>query len=206
MELENINKILNKRKECPMGINESFSVLLPLIDIDGELHLIYEIRAEHLETQPGEISFPGGMVEWGETHEEAAVRETEEELNISRKNIEIIGKTDFLITPFNIAIYPFVGVIKNVDLKDIRFSKCEVDDIFTVPLKFFLSEGPLEHFLYMEPKPEREFPYHMVQRGKAYDWRIGKYPVLFYEYNNYIIWGITARITRNFIDILKYSF
>lgn len=48
-----------------------------------------------------------------------------------------------------------------------------------------------------------KFPYEKIPGGKNYDWKQGKYSVYFYEYQEYIIWGMTAKITKNFIDIIK---
>ena len=81
MNLNYIQKKISNRKGRPLGIEKDFSVLLPLIKVKDELHILYEVRSKNLDTQPGEISFPGGMVENGETYKDAAVRETIEELN-----------------------------------------------------------------------------------------------------------------------------
>ncbi|MBS4537667.1 CoA pyrophosphatase [Clostridium sp. D2Q-11] len=200
--LNNIINLIKNREAKPLGIHADFSVLIPLIYREGELHILYEVRAHHLSTQPGEISFPGGRVEMGETFLEAAIRETMEELNIERENIEIINQTDYIVMPFNIGIYPFLGIIKGIEFENIRFSIDEVSEIFTVPLKYFLENEPEEHNMAIEPQVGEDFPYHLINNGKAYDWRTGIYPVYFYNYRDYIIWGMTARITKNFIDII----
>jgi len=50
-----------------LGIESYFSVLISLIEVEGSTHLLFEQRSNHLTRQPGEISFPGGKVEPGET-------------------------------------------------------------------------------------------------------------------------------------------
>ncbi|RKD29565.1 NUDIX hydrolase [Thermohalobacter berrensis] len=203
MDLKHIKNVISKRKNKPLGIKSDFAVLLPLIYDNGKLSILYEVRAKHLDTQPGEISFPGGGVEKGETFLEAAIRETVEELNIKKDNIEIIGKLDYLISPFNFSIHPFVGVLNEVDKKNIMYNKDEVDNIFTVPIDFFINNKPTLYNMTLKPNLTDDFPYHLIPNGKDYDWRVGKYPVYFYKYRDYIIWGITARITKNFIDIIR---
>ena len=79
MNIKNIKDKLKNTKPKPMDYEVSFAVLVPLIEIDEELNLIYEVRSNSIE-QPGEISFPGGRIEDGESPEEAAIRETSEEL------------------------------------------------------------------------------------------------------------------------------
>lgn len=204
--MKNLNKIIDlvkNRPSKPLGIDADFAVLIPLIYIDDELHILYEVRAHNLNTQPGEISFPGGKVEEGETFKEAAIRETIEELNINRENIEIINGIDYIVMPFNMGIYPYLGIIKGIEFNDINYSRDEVESIFTVPLKFFLENEPERYNMAIAPQIGDDFPYHLINNGKAYDWRKGIYPVFFYRYNDYIIWGMTARMTKNFIDIIK---
>lgn len=203
MDIEKIIYKMINRNGKPLGIERNYSVLVPLIEINNKIHILFEVRSKNLKTQPGEISFPGGMVEEGEEFSEAAIRETCEELNINNSNIKLIGELDYIVTPFNISIYPYLAIIENIDLDEINFNKDEVESILTVPLDYFLNNNPLKYSLYINPNPEDNFPFHLIPKGKAYNWRTGTYSVYFYEYLDNIIWGITARITKNFIDIIK---
>lgn len=202
-ELDEIIDLVKNRDARPMGVNVDFSVLIPLIYRNGELHILYEVRAHNLRTQPGEISFPGGKVEEGENFLEAAVRETMEELNIKRENIEVVDGIDYIVMPFNISINPFLAMIKGIEFEDIKFSRDEVYEIFTVPLSFVLDNEPKQYDMAIDPQAGEDFPYHLINNGKAYNWRTGNYPVYFYRYRDYVIWGMTARMTKNFIDIIK---
>lgn len=177
-----------------------YAVLIPLIEIDGELQLLYEVRSDELRSQPGEICFPGGRIEPDEHAKEAAIRETVEELNIDDQNIEIIGKIPSLVTPFNIILHPYVGLLKDIDLDNLIFNTSEVKEIFTVPLEYLKNVDPEVYSIDTYTKPPENFPYHKIQNGDRYDWKSGKYPVLFYDYNDYVIWGMTARLTKRFID------
>jgi len=202
----NIDYIVNTfkdRKGKPMGIKQSYSVLLPLVLVDDEWHILFEVRANTLDTQPGEISFPGGAVEQQEYPRDAAIRETYEELNVEIDNISIIGELDYLSSPYNMMIYGYVGMLENIDLKNINFNKQEVAHIFTVPVKFFVNNEPLLYHVSLEVSEDDKFPYHLIPNGKDYKWRSAKNPVFFYLYNDHIIWGLTARFVKNFVDILK---
>jgi coenzyme A diphosphatase NUDT7 len=66
MDIKSIKDRLKNFKPKPMDYEVSFAVLVPLIEIDGELNIIYEVRSNSI-TQPGEISFPGGRIEEGES-------------------------------------------------------------------------------------------------------------------------------------------
>jgi len=203
VNLEAIEKKVGNRIGNPLEITRRYAVLLPLILHQGELHILYEVRGKHLDTQPGEISFPGGSVEENEGYREAAIRETSEELNIEQEKITIIGELDYIVSPYNFTIYPYVGLINGINSEDIGFNKEEVDHIFTVPLDFLINSEPILHHAKLDTLLDEDFPYHMIQNGKNYNWRKGKYPIYFYEYEKYIIWGMTARFTKNFVDILK---
>ena len=198
-----IKKRIKNSRIKPMGVKGKYAIFVPIIEIENKLHLLYEIRAEEMGTQPGEVSFPGGRIEPGETAREAAVRETEEELGIDGSNIELFGQLDYLIPPFNIALYPFVGHLKISGLEELDINKAEVKEIFTVPLNYFLENEPETHVISCRHQVNENFPYHLIRNGKDYDWRDFEYPVNFYKYNDYIIWGMTARFTTNLINKIK---
>ncbi len=204
-KIKNISKYLADKKSQPLNINTIYSVLLPLIkDNKGNLSLLYQVRSENLTTQPGEISFPGGRVEKGETPSQAAIRETIEELGISISNIKPLGKLDFLVTPYNFAIYPYLGQLIDVSVEDINNNDNlnEIKKVFTVPLNFLINNQPEEYKINVRTKPKEnsDFPFHLIKDGHNYQWREGDYSVLFYRYQDKIIWGFTALFTYNFVE------
>lgn len=203
MDIEYIKNKVKNHIPGPMDIKHNYAVLIPLLEIENRLEILYELRAKDMNTQPGEISFPGGAVEKGETYQEAAIRETMEELNIERENINLIGELDFFVSYANITIYCFIGTISGVDIKKIQPNKSEVDHIFTVPLDFFLDSRPDVYYLDLKTSISEEFPYNLIPNGRKYKWRKGKHSVKFYHFNNYIIWGFTAKMTKRFIDIIN---
>ncbi|MFZ5942578.1 MAG: NUDIX hydrolase [Bacillota bacterium] len=179
-----------------------FAVLLPVVEYNNEESILFEIRSSSLAVQPGEICFPGGRIETQDKDEkESALRETCEELGLTRSDINIIGPLDVLLTPFDTKISPFVGRL--TDYTQITPNPSEVESIFYVPLKFFLENRPQTYYSNITISPPPDFPFHLLPNGKTYNWRKGKYPVHFYIYEDKVIWGITARILYNFIQIIK---
>lgn len=203
IEIEDIIRKVKNRKPQPIGIKQEYSVVVPLINIKGNWEIIYEVRAKSLKRQPGEISFPGGKVEQGETYQEAAIREAMEELNLKRENINIIGELDYLVSRENTTIHSFLAIIENIDIQDIIPTKDEVDHIFTVPIEFFLNNEPKMYHIELHPVISGDFPYNLIPNGKYYNWRAGKETVYFYIYKDYIIWGYTAKMTKVFVDIIR---
>lgn len=202
MNMKNIKDKLKDIKAKPIDYDVSFAVLVPLIEIDGELNLIYEVRSNSI-TQPGEISFPGGRIEEGESPEEAAIRETSEELLLNKRNIEIIAELNYASSKSGSFVFTFLGLIKDIDAYEIEYCIDEVSEVFFVPLSFFLENQPERYYMNYYPKADKDFPYHMVNNGEDYNWGSIRYPVYFYKYYNYIIWGLTAKITYSFINELK---
>jgi len=201
MNIHDLQKKFESFKPTPMDYEVSFAVLVPLIEIDGELNLIYEVRSNSV-AQPGEISFPGGRIEEGESPREAAIRETSEELLLNKENIEIISELNYASSKSGAFVFTFLGLIKDIDPYEIDYNIDEVSEIFFVPLSFFLEKEPEQYYMSYYPKVDKDFPYHMVNNGESYKWESIRYPVYFYKYYNYIIWGMTAKITYSFIKAL----
>ncbi|MDI6707365.1 MAG: CoA pyrophosphatase, partial [Bacillota bacterium] len=169
MELDLLKNLFKGREPYPEGRYSDFGVLVPLIEVDGSLHLLFEVRAASLNKQPGEISFPGGKVEKGETPGQAAVRETSEELLLKQESIELVGPLDYIVTPFNYAIYPYLGIIHGIAITDVRPNPGEVDRIFTVPLEYFLTNEPDSYHIRVHMEPVRGFPYELIPNGQGYN-------------------------------------
>ena len=201
LNLDKIKAKVQGRKPLPVDVKNRFSVMIPLIKRDGEIHLLFEKRAFTLRNQPGEISFPGGRIEKGESPREAAVRETSEELLISEREIEIYSEGDFVVNPYAAIIYTFVGEIKK-DFDKISPSEDEVEKVFTVPLSYFLKTRPKSYKINLRVERNKEFPYHLIPNGVNYKFKRGREEVLFYEYEDEIIWGFTAKMARRFVENL----
>jgi len=195
---------LKNRKVNIIGIENCFksSVLLPLIDHNGQTCVLFEVRANQLRRQPGEICFPGGQVESTDSSPvQTAIRETSEELGLAPEDIEVIAPLDLLVTPCNTIIYPFLCRINNHT--QIALNTDEVEEVFYVPLDYLYSTSPLIHKLSFQLNFANDFPFDLIPQGKNYNWREGTYPVYFYFYQKYIIWGMTARILHHFLFLTR---
>lgn len=119
-----------------------------------------------LKRQPGDVCFPGGSREGGETPLDTALRETWEETGIPAENIEILGQTDFVVAPYGAVITPFVGLIKNMTVNDLKLNPDEVAEVFTVPVKFFTDTEPEAHYITISHEIPEDFPFEYIVGGK----------------------------------------
>lgn len=182
-----------------MNVRNS-SVLVPLIENNGELEVLFEVRAASLHRQPGEVCFPGGAVEAGEGYSEASIRETVEELLISREQVELLAPLDVLETPGGVTVRPYLGIVKDYVG---TFSADEVDHTFSVPLSWFVENEPERYQTTVHTVPNDDFPFELIPGGRDYHWRKGHYDVYFYQYDGEIIWGMTAKILYSFIKMYR---
>lgn len=196
-----INSKLQNTTPNTSGVNRASSILIPLIERDGEIHILYEKRALHLNSQPGEICFPGGKIESLEKSCETALRETCEELNLDDNEVTLIGQLDSILTSFDMIIHCYVGKISR-PFEAIQFSRSEVDQIFTVPLSKLRTLSPQIYNIQTKMELPTDFPFSNIPNGKDYNFRNTVYPIVFYYYDHYIIWGLTARMTQNFINTI----
>lgn len=86
MFIDQLKSDLHQSQPLFIGEETAFkaAVLVPLVQVDGEWHVLFEVRSLTMRKQPGDISFPGGKLDGGETAQEAALRETYEELDSAR--------------------------------------------------------------------------------------------------------------------------
>jgi mutator protein MutT len=155
-------------------------VLVPLIRNDDGWSILFTKRSENLAAHSGQIAFPGGSVETGETLEQAAVREAEEEVGIPPSSVELIGRLDDVITHSGFLVAPFVGVVHEPFAYVIQ--EAEVVEVFQVPVAALLDPA----------NPEvRYVPF----RNK-------KYPAYFYHHGPHEIWGLTGRMLKAFLDLV----
>jgi 8-oxo-dGTP pyrophosphatase MutT (NUDIX family) len=190
------------RTPKPIGEHRYYSVLVPLVERDGVLHLLYQLRADTLRRQPGEVGFPGGTIEAGETPLACAIRETVEELGISRESIDVIGELDCIRSRGDFTMYAFLAAVADADFTR-TYNRAEVQEVFLVPVSFFLENEPEIHRYELAPKVGADFPYDRIQPKGAYKWRTGSEIVPIYNYGDRSIWGLTGRITLHLFNALK---
>lgn len=206
LKIRDIENIFRERKAGAEEFFKFFSVLVPVVEKDGRLYLLYEVRARHMVRQPGEICFPGGELEDGETLEECALRETWEETGIPVEKIRIVNQLDTIFTYSNFAMYCYLGIVEESALETLRLNQDEVEEVFLVAIDELMEHEPDVYWTKIVPQPPEDFPYYEVTGGEPYNWRQGKAPVPVYRaMNGKRIWGLTARITKRFVDTIKES-
>lgn len=180
-----------------------YSLFLPIIEKENELHLMFEVRSHTMRRQPGEVCFPGGKMDrddQGPMH--TAVREASEELGVRPGAMSDVYSFGQMISPFGMKIEAYVGLL-HCEEKELAPNPDEVAEVFTVPLQYFVEHDPSVHYVQMEIKPDPDFPYHLISNGEDYEWQARKYEEYFYQYNDRVIWGLTARVLRSFIHMIR---
>lgn len=157
-------------------------VLVPVFEEDGDVHVVLTRRSARLRNHSGEVSFPGGRVDDGETGVDAALREAHEEIGLHPSAVEIIGELDHLVTFTSKAgIMPFVGVLDGRPT-DLRPNPAEVELVLTVPFSELLHED--------------------VFHEEVWHFLGGDRPMYFFDVEGDTVWGATARILHDFLDAL----
>ena len=158
------------------------AVLILLYPIKNKWHFFLTKRTNIVEHHKGQISLPGGMLEKGESHKEAAVRETFEELGIQSKDINIIGPLTPLYVPIsNFKIFPFVGWIKSIP--ELNIQPKEVSKVFSASI-----------FSLMDPQTKKVKDSTLLGQ---------KVRIPFFNLKNEFVWGATSMIISEFKTVLK---
>jgi coenzyme A diphosphatase NUDT7 len=178
------------------------AVLVPLIWEKDQLSVLFEVRSPHLSWQPGEICFPGGRIDLVDSSPlAAAVRETTEELGLEAEQIQVLGPLHEVVSPIGVRLHPFVGYL--TDVQSMNVNPDEVAEVFAVPLDFLLATEPIIGHMQRYTKPLADFPFHLLP-GYSEEWKKRtKYQLLFYQYGQYVIWGLTAQVLHNFLEIYR---
>ena len=158
------------------------AVLIPLFKKNGEYYVLLTRRTDKVRHHKGQISFPGGRQDPGEDFLATALREAKEEMGIEAKDVRILGELDDMCTvASDFCIAPFVGLIPYP--YPFKINRHEIEEIIEVPLSVFLDET----------KFREEFRSH---NGEPI-------PVYFYQHDEHTIWGATARILKQLMDLIS---
>lgn len=189
----------------------SSAVLVPLVMLDGERQFLFEKRAPHIK-QGSEICFPGGHydADADATYLDTALRETEEELGISRELIEIIGQLDTIVSPRGIIVECFLAHIAIESLDQLTLDREEVDEVFTVPLTWFQKNPPDIYRTrveiqssYIDGSGSRRVLLPVDELGLPQRYKKNRsewlHRVVVYQRKPDIIWGLTAAVVDNLI-------
>jgi 8-oxo-dGTP pyrophosphatase MutT (NUDIX family) len=197
-ELEALARKYRDHAPGLLGARREFAVLCPLLEFPDGLRLLFEVRAKNLR-QGGEVCFPGGGREPGETPTDCALRETEEELSIPRREVTVLGTPDFIHNQRGFLLRPVLGIVSAAGFDAMRPSLAEVAEVFTVPLAFFRDTAPEVYGYEIAPKISEDFPYEAVGIPRDYPWARGQVEVPVWHYQGHTIWGMTARLVRDLI-------
>lgn len=154
-------------------------MLLLLFEKNDEPWLIFTKRSQNVRTHKGEISFPGGAVDPGESARQAAVREVFEELGIEPADVSVIGELSELptfVTGF--VVKPFVALVPEAEAY--AHSEAEVEEVLRIPLAV------------------------LAEIGREAEWEVRGYRFTtnLFEVDGNVIWGATGRILRDFLDVV----
>ena len=182
-----IREILNVRE--PKSIHDGQSsyrhagVLIPLLEDKGIHKILFTKRTDRVEHHKGQISFPGGSVDEEDSSSlETALRESEEEIGLSREDVKVLGRIDDTLTlASDFIVHPFVGLVPYP--YDFVINAGEVERLIIVPIDVFQTENS-------EPNI-----YAVEFEGETYHTQA-------YEYNGDVIWGATARMIENLMGII----
>ena len=180
--IEDIKYKLNLlNSEKPSGRPQA-SVLIAILNYGKFIkspELIYTQRSSQLSTHSGEVSFPGGKADESDPSLfGTALRESNEEMNLDSKDVTKLGKLNYLISRHKIEVNPFVA---SVDQPQVLKPNEEIQEIFTVPIDFLL-----------DPKNIKR---EIIKRHGGV-WQVPTWTI-----KDQKIWGLTAMITVNFLNV-----
>jgi 8-oxo-dGTP pyrophosphatase MutT (NUDIX family) len=172
--------IISKRQAA--GKVTRAAVLIPLLLKNDGLSVLLTQRTDHLHDHAGQISFPGGRMDPEDLDpHDTALRESEEEIGLDRKGVEIIGHLPQYLTVSGYSVTPVVGLVK--PQAEYVLDAFEVADVFEVPLHFLMNPANHQVRVWESDQGRRQF-YSM-------------------PYENRFIWGATAGMLRNLYHLLK---
>ena len=160
------------------------AVLVPLLRAPGGLELLFTVRSTQLPHHAGQISFPGGRLEAGESVSDAARRETAEEIGLGIAETALLGTLSDLPSPARYVVTPVVGVLPWP--QPLMLQTAEVAEVFTVPLAELLTLTPRQETRLLEG--QRRVIYFYAHQGSS---------------GERLIWGLTGSIVADFLSVVR---
>ncbi|AFZ71833.1 NUDIX hydrolase [Natronobacterium gregoryi] len=156
------------------------AILAPVVERDGEQHLLFTRRADHLGEHPGQMSFPGGGAEpIDDSILETALREANEEIGLESDEAEVVGQLDDIRTVSEYAVTPFVARVPDCEYDR---DDDEVAEIVFLPLSGLLDPTNYEY-------ERRDHPYY------------GDIVIHYFHVDGYTVWGATGRILVQLLEL-----
>jgi 8-oxo-dGTP pyrophosphatase MutT (NUDIX family) len=157
------------------------AVLLPLTWFENEWHLLFTRRTNRVETHKGQVAFPGGACDPGEhTPEQTALREAQEEIGLRPQDVRVLGRLNAMATITSFRVSQVVGIVPWPYA--FRVENAEVARVFTMPLAWL--SAPNNCWEFNPPGGRLNL-------------------IVFHPYDGELLWGATASMTRQFIDVLR---
>ena len=201
---KDIREIISGRKMNRFSLNKrrDSAVLIPLVEKDGRLDVLFEVRNQKIR-QGGEVCFPGGRIEEGESARHTAVRETSEELLLPEDKVEVLGPMYSSTGPGGAEVRSYVGLLH--DYHD-TFRLSEVDHVFRLPLQWLLDYSPEIHEADMVISPRSDFPFDLIEKnGQPYPFQKITRNYYFFKTEFGVIWGFTAELLYQFLETVRTS-
>jgi 8-oxo-dGTP pyrophosphatase MutT (NUDIX family) len=212
MHTRELQKLTESLKKAPPLIgslrHRHAAVLLPLIENNGDYHLLFEERAPDIP-QGSEICFPGGEFDDASdsTPLATAIRETSEELGLPPGKIEVIGQLGTIMALRSLIVDCFVGLLRIRNISELTIDSREVARLFTLPVAWFCGHPPEHYPIRMEMQAEviepdgtarTLFPARELGLPKRYwtSWSGGTHTTPVYRTPEGVIWGLTGQMVE----------
>ena len=182
-----------------LGATAAYAVLVPVAETAEGLSLLYEVRSPALHHHSGEVCFPGGRMEPGETPEQCAAG------NVGGAGHPpgghpAAGPGGLPAPALRGPDAPVLGQVAPAALERLRLNPAEVRQTFLVSLDWLAAHPPEVYRYPLLPVGAEQFPYARVQAPPDYRWTPGQAEVPVYDGLPYPLWGLTARITRHVVQ------
>ena len=158
------------------------AVLLAITDNADNPQVILTRRSQHLSTHKGQVAFPGGKAEpFDKDPAATALREAYEEIGLNPLSVQVVGQMGQVLSRQGFVVTPIVGVVPEHQIAGLVPNLDELDRIFTVPISFLVNNSPVMDEI-------------SISEG------VQQVPSFYYE--DYRIWGMTAFILAEFVNLV----
>ncbi len=181
--IEDLRKILieREREVIDLPLLTHAAVLVPLYEKEGSCHILFTRRTQQVKHHKGQISFPGGVFDDDDPDlEQTALREAREEIGLKEEDARVLGILDDIVTTTGFIVTPFVGLIPYP--YPFQLSEIEIEELIEVPLAALLDRSCFSEKVIDEGDQTRV--------------------VYNYQYGEHAIWGATALILKQLLELL----